>query len=95
MTYPSYSAQKPSASVRPSIASSSWQLLKRSLVNFGKRAIAYFTQDREPIVSQRICANGQVVWTIHDPYTGQSTTCYSVAEVRAWLESRYSYRYNL
>lgn len=68
------------------------ELIQRWLVKLGHRAIAYLTQGHEPKITHRIHAKGHSTWRIDDPYSGQSLVCHSVAEVREWLEARYSLR---
>jgi hypothetical protein len=68
------------------------QSIQKYLLNMGKQAIAFFTQAHEPKITHHIHADGTSTWRIYDPESGQSTVCHSVAEVRKWLESRYSFR---
>lgn len=88
----------PSTTSKDSLTSSqsspsipTWQLIQRLVRQIGQRAISVLTQPQEPTIVHRIRA-GQSTWIIYDAASRQSITCYSVAEVRCWLESRYSYR---
>lgn len=46
----------------------------------------------EPHIWQTRDRNGDVLWNAYDPVTDRSLYYASEAEVRIWLENRYSYR---
>ncbi|NEP18032.1 MAG: hypothetical protein F6J97_14190 [Leptolyngbya sp. SIO4C1] len=92
MTYVS-SPQQPLPTPRSSRRMIGWQVIQRWLLQIGQAAIAGLTQGSEPQISHHIRADGQTTWRIYDPYSDQSIICYSAAEVREWLEARYSLRH--
>jgi hypothetical protein len=50
----------------------------------------FFTSQPEPRIQQVSNRNGDLHWLVFDPVTGDRQYFSSVAEVRTWLEQRYS-----
>ena len=64
-----------------------WHWLRQ----MGATVVEELTRDRnEPRIEMLRDAEGQALWQIHDPYSGQQFICQSESEVLDWLETRYS-----
>ncbi|WOB43814.1 hypothetical protein HNI00_12095 [Thermoleptolyngbya oregonensis NK1-22] len=55
-----------------------------------ERAIAALDVSDEPRVWRSQDGHGDVLWNAYDPKTGKSVNCVSEADLRVWLEARYS-----
>ncbi len=47
--------------------------------------------DAEPKIWQMTSRNGVMIWNVYDPTTKESTSFATEADVRSWLEQRYSH----
>lgn len=64
--------------------------LRRALSLAADRLLDWFAGSTEPQISRRVSRSGDVRWRVFDPVSGRSALLSSEAEVRAWLDSRYS-----
>lgn len=90
MTYASSATQRSPQAHDQSCMTSGWQVIQRALASVGHRAIALLADHPEPHISCHTHANGEFSWRVYDPHTGRSMTYSSEADVRHWLEARYS-----
>ena len=64
-----------------------WQWLQQ----IGATVVEELTRDRnQPRIFKHINADGQAIWHIFDPHSGQKFIYQSEGEVLDWLETRYS-----
>lgn len=74
-------------SKKPSIKSK----VQSALALVWKYLLGVMSGNSEVQVQQIYDRNGKVYWRIYDPVTGYRNTLLSEAEVRIWLERRYSF----
>jgi hypothetical protein len=78
-------------STAPSTATMpTWKKLTRAAEHWMNRTVAYFAGQGAPRIQERRDRTGALVFKVYDPISDRSYRFNSEAEVRIWLESRYS-----